>query len=579
MKLKGAGFLPLFAILLFFHSAWCDKLVEVTAPIIKIRVLPSATSESKGLVRKGQRLVVDGENGQWFQVRLYNQETAWIPKEAVIVLEDTGPASAPAAAATTATTAGIATAPAPDSKAQENIAVPRFQATLASAAVAKQRAQAAKRTAVAPETSKIAVAPLPQPAAHQTAATVPVAAAAPVAVEQPSPQYPARVPVHAAMPKKAYIAIRKSSTWQSQFSNISETESGKELLFYQVSINDAPVFSASDPSSVILTKVKKGDFFPLVDTAGPWCKIALQDTAGWIEGEKGSIVSAPTMGFFEEHLLQIIIAGAVVVLVLAIVLIIVFRRSARDKERKTGLFHTLILAKSPPQIQCVVSNKAMSLEEYLIAIGFSVKTVHVLAGAQKAITKQPPDVVFIDWEISNDIPGTIEILFTGYDEKKLPCAIFFNVPDPSDVPMVPVMLRAYYLGRSFTDHDISKLVTPTMLSRTAQKTVSAAALEGDIAEGNLPEIMQFIEIGKKTGCLLVEHDSPLGMIYFGQGRIIHAAAADNITGRDAIGFLLKLKVGKFKFLLNKEPKTSDLNLSTLEVLMEWSKAEDEAHRG
>ena len=586
MKLKGAGFLPLFAILLFFHSSWCEKLVEVNAPIIKLRVLPSATSETKGLARKGQRLVVDGENGLWFQVRLYNQDIAWIPKEAVIVLEDTGPASAPAAAAGTATTAGTATAPAPASKAPESIAVPRFQATLASAAVAKQRAQTAKRaTAAAADTFKTATAaalPAPQAAAPQAAAPQTAAPAHVAAVQRPAPQYPARGPVYAAMPKKAFNAIRKSGTWQSQFSNVSETESGKELLFFQVSNNDAPVFSASDASSAILTKVKKGDFFPLVDTAESWCKIALPDTAGWIEGDKGSIVSAPTMGFFEEHLLYIIVAGAVVLLVLAIVLIIVFRRSALKKGRnagKAGLFHTLIFAKSPPQIKCVVSNKTMSLEKYLDAIGFSVKTVHVLAGAQKTISKQLPDVVFIDWEITDDIIGTIEILFTGYDEKKLPLAIFFNVPDPSDVPLIPVMLRAYHLGRSFSDHDISKFVTPTMLSRTTQKTAASSALEGDIAEGNLPEIMQFIEIGKKTGCLLIESDKPQGMIYFGQGRIIHAAAADNIMGRDAIGFLLKLKTGKFKFLLNKEPKTSDLNLSTLEVLMEWSKAEDEAHRG
>jgi Domain of unknown function (DUF4388) len=68
------------------------------------------------------------------------------------------------------------------------------------------------------------------------------------------------------------------------------------------------------------------------------------------------------------------------------------------------------------------------------------------------------------------------------------------------------------------------------------------------------------------------------MIYFAQGRIIHAAAANNVTGRDAINILLNLKHGKFRFLLNKEPKTSDINLSTLEVLMEWTKTEDEAHR-
>jgi hypothetical protein len=68
------------------------------------------------------------------------------------------------------------------------------------------------------------------------------------------------------------------------------------------------------------------------------------------------------------------------------------------------------------------------------------------------------------------------------------------------------------------------------------------------------------------------------MIYFNQGRIIHAIAANNLQGKDAINSLLGLKQGHFRFLLDKEPKVSNLNLSTLEVLMEWTKAEDEAHR-
>jgi hypothetical protein len=386
-------------------------------------------------------------------------------------------------------------------------------------------------------------------------------------------------PVHAAMPKKVFKEMRKSGTWQSQFSHISETESGKELLFFQVSSNESPVYSAAYTAAALLTKVNKGDFFPLIEQSGSWRKIALPDTTGWIEGDKGDVVAAPAIGFFEEYLLYLIIAAAAALLVIAAVIFMVLRRSARKKARDAALFHTLIFAKSPPQIQCVVANKTMSLEKYLSAIGFAVKTVHVLTGAQKTITKQPPDIVFIDWTITDDIPGTIEILFTGHEEKKLPLAIFYNVPDPSDVPIIPVMLRAYHLGRSFSDHDISKLITPVLLSRSAQKTAAASALEGDVSGGSLPEIMQFIETGKKTGCLLIEGESPFGMIYFEQGRIIHAVAAENLTGKEAISFLLRLKEGKFRFLLDKKPKTSDLNLSTLEALMEWSKAEDEAHRG
>jgi len=548
MKLKDAGIFPLFTILIFFSSAWCVKLVEVTAPIIKLHVLPSAASDTRGFARKGQRLIVDGENGPWYQIRLYNRDIVWIPKEAVNILESTDPVPPPAPAAAAA--------------APESAKVGRRPTTPAGPAAETQKTGA----------GAAAAAPAPLQGTPVAAAQ---GAAEPLALQPPTP---AHVPAPVPKPKKVYKAIKKGGTWYSQFSHMSEVESGKELLFFQVSGNEAAVYSLSNTAAAVLTKVNKGDFFPILEDSGVWCKIALQDTVGWIESDKGSIVNAPSVGFFEEYQLYIIIGAAIALVAIAIVLIIVLRHRAQKKGRKADPFRTLIFAKSSPLIQCIVSNKTMSLEKYLSAIGSSVKTVHVLTGAQKIITKLRPEVVFIDRNITNDIPGAIEILFADYDEKKLPLAIFYNVPDLSEIPMIPVLLRAYHLGRSFSDHDVSKLITPTMLSRTTQKAMASSALEGDIAEGNLPEIMQFIEIGKKTGCLLVETDSPLGMIYFGQGRIIHAAATNNVMGREAINFLLGLKLGKFKFILNKQPKESDLSLSTLEVLMEWTKSEDEAHR-
>ena len=105
-----------------------------------------------------------------------------------------------------------------------------------------------------------------------------------------------------------------------------------------------------------------------------------------------------------------------------------------------------------------------------------------------------------------------------------------------------------------------------------------SAFQGDIAESSISEVLEFIEMGKKTGCLQIESESPLGILFFQQGRIVHAAAVDGMRGRDAVNYALGLKAGNFKFLLDKQPKVRDVNLSTLEVLMEWSKAADEARR-
>jgi hypothetical protein len=117
--------------------------------------------------------------------------------------------------------------------------------------------------------------------------------------------------------------------------------------------------------------------------------------------------------------------------------------------------------------------------------------------------------------------------------------------------------------------------------QAAIQAVAADALEGDIADNNLSEVLQFIETGKKTGRLEIRDrydETPLGLLHFFEGRIVHAKAVNGLPGREAVNFILRLTSGKFRFRLDMQPKERTLNLSTTEALMEWSKAEDETHR-
>lgn len=550
MKLKASGFFPFYAVLLLFYLSHGEKLVEVVVPIAKLHFLPSASSDTRGYIRQGQRYVVDGESGLWYRIRLYGA-TLWVAKDAVSVLETVSSGSktavgqAPKGGAESSRTGRQDQQPPPAPSAKAAPAKP------GSPDVAP--AERAQQAFVSPESGES------------------------FSWRKPPPH---RQPPAAAKPK-ASSPESLSRAMFSDFSHVSRLpigESGKEITFFQISSNETPVYSLSANDATVLTKVKKGDYFPFLEGIGSWCKIALNDTAGWVERSKGVIVSAPKSRFMDDFLFVLIVAAVLLAAAIVVVTALFLRRKYRTKTRRTEPFHALIIAKSVPSVQCIISNKTISLEKYLVVIGFTVKTIHDLGSAQKSIAKYAADAVFIDWNISDDIPGAVEVIFAGYEAKKLPLAIFFNVPDVSDVPMIPILPRAYHLGELFSDHDISKLITPTMLSRTNPRSGAASALEGDIAEGNLPEILQFIEIGKKNGCLLVETESPIGMIYFKQGRIIHAAAANGITGRRAITSLLGLRQGKFRFLLNKQPKTVDLNISILEVLMEWTKAEDETHR-
>jgi hypothetical protein len=567
MKLKGAGFLPIFVILIFFHPTYCEKLVEVTMQITKLRFLPSASSDTRGFARQGQRFVVDGESGPWYRIRLYNS-IVWISKDAVKVLEVSETTLAGTAATKPPTTPASGT-PGQTPGIPTNTGARPGQPPTGSQTVTRPIEPSTTATSAAgSETTTLALAEQPP-----TPPRIP-----------PAPTFrPGRIapPAYVPKPQKKEPKPTATRTWFSQFSRVPQVpsgEEGKEIGFFQVVAIEAPVLYWPETSASILLKAKKGNYYVARETTDTWCKIVVRDTAGWVLRVKGVITAKPKSGFIDEFLVIIIIAALVIFIAIGVLLFIFIRRRARGKTQRLDVFHALILAKNPPNIQCIISNKTISLEKYLGAIGFSARTIHDLRTAQRSILKDPVDIVFIDWNISDDIPGSVEVLFANFDEQKLPLAIFYNVPDLSSIPLIPVLLRAYHLGSAFSDHDISKLITPTMLSKTSPKTSTGSALEGDIAEGNLPEILQFIEIGKKTGCLLVETSTPLGMIFFNQGRIVHAAAANNLQGRSAINSLLGLKQGHFRFLLNKEPKIMDLNLSTLEALMEWTKAQDEAHR-
>jgi hypothetical protein len=574
MKLKGAGFLPIFVIALFFNSAFSEKLVEVSVQITKLRFLPSASSDTRGFARLGQRFVVDAESGPWYRIRLYNS-VVWISKDAVMVLENTeARPSAPVVKAKppTPSTPGQISGTQP-----QTIRSGSGPGTPAALQPAIQTAEASTTPASAASDSLKAAAleATDSPAVSQTPLSRPTPTFRPGRPSYSSGQY-------AAKQQKKEVKPTATRTWFSQFSGMPQVpsgETGNELGFFQIVTVEASVVYWPETSAMLLVKAKKGDFFVARETTDTWCKIVVRDTAGWVLRVKGSLTDKPRVGRIDEFQVILAIAAFIIIIALVTLLVLLIRRRTRGKPQRIEAFHAFIIAKMPPNIQCIISNKTISLEKYLQAIGFSVRTVHDLAAAHRHVAKAVTDIVFIDWNISDDIPGTVEVLFANFEEQKQPLAIFFNVPDLSSIPLIPVLLRAYHLGASFSDHDISKLITPTILSKTSPKTGAGSALEGDIAEGNLPEILQFIEIGKKSGCLLIETTSPLGMIYFNQGRIVHAAAANNLQSKDAINSLLGLTQGHFRFLLNKEPKTMDLNLSTLEVLMEWTKAEDEAHRG
>ena len=61
------------------------------------------------------------------------------------------------------------------------------------------------------------------------------------------------------------------------------------------------------------------------------------------------------------------------------------------------------------------------------------------------------------------------------------------------------------------------------------------AIKGSLKEASLPDVLQLLSMGKKTGCLSVTHRNNFGSIYFDKGKISYASI---VNRRDRLGDIL-----------------------------------------
>ncbi|HTJ21889.1 MAG TPA: DUF4388 domain-containing protein [Gemmatimonadaceae bacterium] len=61
------------------------------------------------------------------------------------------------------------------------------------------------------------------------------------------------------------------------------------------------------------------------------------------------------------------------------------------------------------------------------------------------------------------------------------------------------------------------------------------AIRGSLKEASLPDVLQLLAMGQKTGCLSVSHRNNFGYIYFDRGRICYASV---VNRRDRLGDML-----------------------------------------
>jgi tetratricopeptide (TPR) repeat protein len=101
------------------------------------------------------------------------------------------------------------------------------------------------------------------------------------------------------------------------------------------------------------------------------------------------------------------------------------------------------------------------------------------------------------------------------------------------------------------------------------------AIRGSLREASLPDVLQLLSMGRKTGCLSLAHKQAFGSIYFDRGRI---AFASIVNRRDRLGDLLvtngQLTRDELERAISVQAETPDRRLGDILIALELLSREE-----
>ncbi|HET9634434.1 MAG TPA: DUF4388 domain-containing protein [Gemmatimonadaceae bacterium] len=104
------------------------------------------------------------------------------------------------------------------------------------------------------------------------------------------------------------------------------------------------------------------------------------------------------------------------------------------------------------------------------------------------------------------------------------------------------------------------------------------AIKGSLKEASLPDVLQLLSMGKKTGCLGLSFHDSFGSIYFDNGRICHAGIVNRpLDTENAVYTLFTWTSGTFNFEAGVEPEegAERVSVDPQSLLLEGARRVDE----
>ena len=107
-----------------------------------------------------------------------------------------------------------------------------------------------------------------------------------------------------------------------------------------------------------------------------------------------------------------------------------------------------------------------------------------------------------------------------------------------------------------------------------ERSTKSETFRGDLAEIPAFAVLQILEMGRKTGVLVVDSDGACGRLWFQRGDPVHAQTKGQM-GFDAAVALVNAQNGRFSFEPDPAPPSRTIEATVTQLLLEASRLLDE----
>jgi len=199
----------------------------------------------------------------------------------------------------------------------------------------------------------------------------------------------------------------------------------------------------------------------------------------------------------------------------------------------------------------------------------------------KAVDDQP-DLVICDY----DMPGMngrtlLEKLKARSSTARIPVILLASKVDISEkLKMLQDAVEDFVEKPFFlkeTVAHIKKTIDKIALEKLAREAPGESTVRGNLAQMSCMDLLQSLEMGRKSCSLLLSRDSEHCELYFNEGQINHAVYG-NLKGDDAVYKVLTWTGGAFTIDFSGSSPEQSVTRSTQGLLMEGLRLLDEANR-